>query len=57
MVSLDFIKSKEILSKYNILSCKEKLVGSKEEAFIFAEKIGFPVVLYYFDNVTARSVF
>ena len=48
MVSLDFIKSKEILSKYNILSCQEKLVGSKEEAFIFAEKIGFPVVLKIF---------
>ena len=48
MVSLDFIKSKEILSKYNIFSCKEKLVGSKKEAFIFAEKTGFPVVLKIF---------
>ena len=48
MVSLDFIKSKEILSKYDVLSCREKLVGSKKEAFLFTEKIGFPVVLKIF---------
>ena len=48
MSSLDFIKSKEILSKYGILSCKEKLVGSKKEAFLFTKKIGFPVVLKIF---------
>jgi len=48
MVNLDFIKSKEILSKYDVLSCKEKLVGSKKEAFLFTEKIGFPVVLKIF---------
>ena len=48
MVSLNFVKSKEILSKYGIFSCKEKLVSSKREAFIFAEKIKFPVVLKIF---------
>ena len=48
MVNLNFIKSKDILSKYGILSCQEKHVGSKKEAFLFAEKIGFPVVLKIF---------
>ena len=50
MVNLSFIKSKEILSKYSILSCKEKLVGSKKEAFLFTEKIGFPVVLKIYSS-------
>jgi len=45
MVNLNFIKSKEILSKYSIFSCKEKLVSSKKEALLFVEKIKFPVVL------------
>ena len=45
MASLNFVKSKEILSKYGIFSCKEKLVSSKRKAFDFAEKIKFPVVL------------
>ena len=45
MVDLNFIKTKEILLKYHILSCKEKFVNSEKEALIFANKIGFPVVL------------
>ena len=45
MVNLNFVKSKEILSKYGISSCKEKFVSSKKEAFVFAKTIGFPVVL------------
>ena len=48
MANLSFVESKKILSKYNILSCKEKLVSSKKEALIFAKKIGFPVVLKIF---------
>ena len=48
MVNLNFVKSKEILSKYGIFSCKEKLVSSKREAFVFAETIGFPIVLKVF---------
>ncbi len=48
MASLNYAKSKEILSKYGIFSCKEKLVNSKEEAFLFANKTGFPVVLKVF---------
>ena len=45
MVNSNFIRSKEILSKYRIFSCKEKLVNSESEALVVAEKIGFPVVL------------
>jgi len=48
MVNFSFEESKKILSKYKILSCKEKLVGSKKEAFEFARKIGFPIVLKIF---------
>ena len=48
MANLSFAQSKKILSKYNIFSCKEKLVNSKNEAFLFTSKVGFPVVLKIF---------
>jgi len=48
MVNSRFVQSKKILSKYGIFSCKEKLVSSKDEAFLFANEIGFPIVLKIF---------
>ncbi len=48
MTRLSFQKSKEILSKYGVSFCKEKLVQTKEEAVEFAEKIGYPVVVKIF---------
>ena len=50
MANLSFTQSKKLLSKYNIFSCKEKLVSTKKEALSFAEKIGFPVVLKIFST-------
>ncbi len=38
-------ESKELLSQYGILSTKEALAGTSEEAVKIANKIGFPVVL------------
>ncbi len=42
---LSFQETERILSKYKIPFCKTEIFNSKEKAFSFAQKIGFPVVL------------
>lgn len=42
---LSFKKTELILSRYKVPFCKTKIFNSKEKAFLFAQKIGFPVVL------------
>lgn len=42
---LSFQETEIILSKYKIPYCKTEIFNSKEKAFLFAKKIGFPVVL------------
>lgn len=45
MKALNFSETKKILSEYDIPFCRMALVKSKKQAVIFAEKIGYPVVL------------
>jgi len=42
---LSFQETERILSKYKIPFCKTEIFNSKEKAFLFAQKIGFPVAL------------
>jgi len=42
---LDFNRTKKILSDYKIPFCQTEIFKSKDKAVIFAEKIGYPVVL------------
>ena len=42
---LSFQETERILSKYKIPFCKTEIFNSKERALLFAQKIGFPVVL------------
>ncbi|KUK49841.1 MAG: hypothetical protein XD75_0166 [Parcubacteria bacterium 33_209] len=42
---LSFQETERILSKYKIPFCKTEIFNSKEKAFLFAKKIGFPVAL------------
>ena len=45
MLSLSFIKSKELLLKYKIPVCQTELFISKDKAMAFAKRIGYPVVM------------
>jgi len=45
MTNSNFVESKRVLSKHKINSCKEKLVDCLDDAVIFSQKIGYPVVL------------
>jgi len=45
MKSLEFKKTEQLLSKYNIPLCQGRLVSEKKEASVFAEKTGYPLVL------------
>ena len=45
MEILGFKETEIILSKYKIPFCKTEIFNSKEKALLFAQKIGFPVVL------------
>lgn len=42
---LSFRETERILSKYKIPFCRTEIFNSKEKAFLFAQKIGFPVAL------------
>ncbi|MFA5228676.1 MAG: acetate--CoA ligase family protein [Candidatus Paceibacterota bacterium] len=42
---LSFRETEIILSKYKIPFCKTEIFNSKEKAFLFAKKVGFPVAL------------
>lgn len=42
---LSFRETEIILSKYKIPFCRTEIFNSKEKAFLFAQKIGFPVAL------------
>jgi succinyl-CoA synthetase beta subunit len=45
MEILGFEETRIILSKYKIPFCKTEIFNSKDKALLFAQKIGFPVVL------------
>jgi len=45
MQRMGFKKTQKLLKEYGIPFCKSHLVFSKKDALIFAEKIGYPVVL------------
>ncbi len=45
MKALTFSETKKILSEYDIPLCQMVLAKTKKEAIVFAEKIGYPVVL------------
>lgn len=47
---MNFQKSQDLLFKYNIPFCDTKLAKSKEDAFLLAEEIGYPVVLKVFSE-------
>ena len=45
MKALNFSETKKILSEYDVPFCQMILTKSKNEAIVFAEKVGYPVVL------------
>lgn len=49
---LDFKKTKEIISLYKIPFCQTEIFESKERAVLFAERIGYPVVL----KISSQSI-
>ncbi len=53
---LDFNKIKEILSAYKIPFCQTEILKSKDRAVLFAEKIGYPVVLKISSQGIAHKV-
>lgn len=52
---IDFKETKKILKKYNLALEKTELFNSKEEAFLFANKIGFPVALKIYSDKTIHK--
>jgi len=53
MEILSFEETKKLLLKYKLPFCRTEIFNSKEKALLFAEKIGFPVVL----KVHAQKIF
>lgn len=53
MEILSFEETKQLLAKYKIPVCKTEIFNSKEKALVFAEKIGYPVVL----KIHAQKIF
>ena len=45
MKSLEFKKAEQLLAKYGIPLCPGRLVSEKKEAWAFAKKTGYPLVL------------
>jgi acyl-CoA synthetase (NDP forming) len=53
MEILSFEETKRLLLKYKLPFCRTEIFNSKEKALLFAEQIGFPVVL----KVHAQKIF
>jgi acetyl-CoA synthetase (ADP-forming) len=53
MEILSFEETKKLLTKYKLPFCRTEIFNSKEKALLFAEKLGFPVVL----KVHAQKIF
>jgi len=53
MEILSFEETKKLLNKYKLPFCRTEIFNSKEKALLFAEKLGFPVVL----KVHAQKIF
>lgn len=53
MEILSFEETKKLLTKYKLPFCRTEIFNSKEKALLFAENLGFPVVL----KVHAQKIF
>ena len=53
MEILSFEETKKLLTKYKLPFCRTEIFNSKEKALVFAQKLGFPVVL----KVHAQKIF
>jgi acetyl-CoA synthetase (ADP-forming) len=53
MEILSFEETKKLLTKYKLPFCRTEIFNSKEKALLFAENIGFPVVL----KIHAQKIF
>jgi acyl-CoA synthetase (NDP forming) len=53
MQILSFEETKQLLTKYKIPVCRTEIFNSKEKALVFADKIGYPVVL----KIHAQKIF
>jgi len=53
MEILSFEETKKLLLKYKLPFCRTEIFNSKEKALLFAEQIGFPVVL----KIHAQKIF
>lgn len=53
MEILSFEETKKLLNKYKLPFCRTEIFNSKEKALLFAEKLGFPIVL----KVHAQKIF
>ena len=53
MEILSFEETKKLLMKYKLPLCKTEIFNSKEKAAVYANKIGYPIVL----KVHAQKIF
>lgn len=53
MEILSFEETRRLLLKYKLPLCRTEIFNSKEKALVFAEKLGFPVVL----KIHAQKIF